>query len=71
MLSAICPCRFDLMFTQLKIILTLQFIHSLIIQIAYPLRVAGVLEPIPVVVGQKAGYTLNRLPVYHKAHLYR
>jgi len=38
------------------------------IHFLYPLsivRVAGWLEPIPVVIGREAGYTLDRSPVHH------
>jgi len=30
-------------------------------------RVAGGLEPIPAIIGRKAGYTLDRSPVHHRA----
>lgn len=41
-----------------------QFSLPLILQ-----RVAGELQPISAVIGRGAGYSLDRLQVYHRAHL--
>jgi len=43
------------------------FHPSVHFQCPLQLRVVGGLEPIPADIGRKAGHTLDRLPVHHRA----